>query len=57
MYAVNVLIEGDAPLLQHAFLLPVNKQLLRTELPEWMNRMHVNGDGLLCQSSVHMSVR
>ncbi len=63
MYTVNVLIEGDAPLLQHAFS-PTAKKSLQTASKartgvkdyslEWMDTMYVNADGLLCQPSVHL---
>ncbi len=63
MCAVRVLIEGDAPILQHAFS-PTAKGSLQTASKartgvkdyslEWMDTMCVNADGLLCQPSVHL---
>ncbi len=57
MYTVSVLIEGDAPILQHAFS-PTAKKSLQTASKartgvkdyslEWMETMYVNADGLLC---------
>lgn len=57
MYTVSVLIEGDAPILQHAFAPTAKKSVLTASKArrrgkdcslEWMDTMYVNVDGLLC---------